>query len=61
VLRARPIALTELEHVRPHSPEIREVRWFAPDAFPELQVETASALVALARSSAAPQSTPLPR
>lgn len=61
VYRARPIALTELEHVRPRSPEIREARWFAVDALPELQVETASALVALARSSTSPQSTPLPR
>lgn len=61
VFRARPVALSELDHVRPHSPEIREVRWFMPDALPELQVETASALVALARSSASPQSTPLPR
>jgi 8-oxo-dGTP pyrophosphatase MutT (NUDIX family) len=61
VFRARPVTLSELDHVRPVSPEIHEVRWFAPDALPRLQVETASALVALARSSAAPQSTPLPR
>jgi 8-oxo-dGTP diphosphatase len=61
VYRARPVTLSELEHVRARSPEIREARWFAPDALPELQIETASALVALARSSASPQSTPLPR
>jgi ADP-ribose pyrophosphatase YjhB (NUDIX family) len=61
VYRARPIALTELGHLRPHSPEIREAKWFAPDALPELQVETAAALVALARASASPQATPLPR
>jgi 8-oxo-dGTP pyrophosphatase MutT (NUDIX family) len=61
VYRARPVTLSELEHVRPRSPEIREARWFPPDGLPELQLETASALVALARSSASPQSTPLPR
>jgi 8-oxo-dGTP pyrophosphatase MutT (NUDIX family) len=61
VYRAHPVTLSELEHIRPRSPEIREVRWFSPDSLPELQVETASALVALARASASPQSTPLPR
>jgi ADP-ribose pyrophosphatase YjhB (NUDIX family) len=61
VYRARPITLSELEHLRPTSPEIREVRWFAPDQLPELQFETADALVALARASASPQSNPLPR
>ncbi len=61
VYRARPVTLSELDHVRPHSPEIGAVQWFAPDSLPELQEETASALVALARSSASPQSMPLPR
>lgn len=61
VYRARPIALSELDHLGPRSPEIEEARWFEPDALPELQFETASALVALARTSASPQSTPLPR
>lgn len=61
VFRARPVTLSELDHVRPSSPEIREVRWFPPDALPELQVETASALVALARTSATPRSAPQPR
>jgi 8-oxo-dGTP pyrophosphatase MutT (NUDIX family) len=59
VFRARPTEHAELENVRPRSPEIREVRWFAPDALPELQFETADALVALARSSASPQAHPL--
>ena len=35
----------------PGSPEIIEVRWFPRAALPELQRETADALVALARSS----------
>jgi 8-oxo-dGTP pyrophosphatase MutT (NUDIX family) len=61
VFRGRPVTLAELDHLRPTSPEISQVAWFRPDELPELQVETASALVALARSSAAPQSTPLPR
>ena len=49
VFRARPAALSEISEVRPTSPEIVEVRWFAPDALPELQFETAEAMVALAR------------
>lgn len=59
VYRARPVSLADLESVRPCSPEIREARWFRPDALPELQFETADALVALARSSASPQAPPL--
>jgi 8-oxo-dGTP diphosphatase len=42
------------------TPEIVEARWFPPDALPELQFETSGALVALARSAAAPQAVPLP-
>ena len=42
------------------SPEILEVRWFAPDELPELQFETSGALMALARASRHPQSPPLP-
>ena len=49
VFRARPAALSEIGEVRPTSPEIVEVKWFAPDALPELQFETAEAMVALAR------------
>jgi 8-oxo-dGTP diphosphatase len=59
VFRARPVELADLGGVRPRSPEIREVRWFPTDALPELQFETADALVALARSSATPQAHPL--
>ena len=45
---------------RSMSPEILEVRWFAPDELPELQFETSGALMALARASRHPQSPPLP-
>jgi 8-oxo-dGTP pyrophosphatase MutT (NUDIX family) len=43
----------------PSSPEIDEVGWYSPDELPDLQFETANALVALARSSRAPQARPL--
>jgi 8-oxo-dGTP diphosphatase len=52
VYRARPVSASLLDDVRPRSPEIRDARWFPADALPELQFETADALVALARSSA---------
>jgi ADP-ribose pyrophosphatase YjhB (NUDIX family) len=54
VYRARPVSLAQLGDVRPSSPEIVEVRWFAPDALPELQFETADAMVALARQRSTP-------
>jgi 8-oxo-dGTP diphosphatase len=34
--------------------------WFAPDALPELQLETSTALIALARSASRPQAVALP-
>lgn len=43
----------------PRSPEIEAVEWFPADSFPELQHETAQALVALARSAHSPQARPL--
>ncbi len=52
VYRARPAAGATAANARPTSPEIVEVAWFAPDALPELQHETATALVALARVAA---------
>ena len=52
IYRARPVTLAEVGEARPCSPEIVEVAWFAPDALPELQFETAGALVALARRGA---------
>lgn len=52
VFRARPTSLAEVGEVRPSSPEIVEVGWFATDSLPELQFETAQAMVALARRDA---------
>jgi 8-oxo-dGTP pyrophosphatase MutT (NUDIX family) len=60
VYRARPVDDEAADSIDPGSPEIVEARWFPPGQTPELQHETASALVALARSSHAPQSPPLP-
>ena len=55
VYRARPAAGADLDAVRPVSPEIAEVRWFPPDELPELQVETTTALIALARAANEPR------
>jgi ADP-ribose pyrophosphatase YjhB (NUDIX family) len=52
VYRARPVDGQDLADLRPSSPEIRELRWFALDELPELQHEAVSALAALARASA---------
>lgn len=49
IYRARPI-VGDPGPLTPRSPEILEARWFAPDELPELQDETASAMVALARA-----------
>lgn len=54
VYRARPVRMADVGEARPSSPEIVEVGWFAPDALPELQFETAEALVALARRRSVP-------
>lgn len=59
VFRARVAAHAHIADMAPHGPEIIEARWFAPDALPELQFETADALVALARSARSPQAVPL--
>lgn len=58
VFQARPVALSEISEARPTSPEIVEVKWFAPDDLPELQFETAEAMVALARVRATHTSDP---
>jgi len=42
------------------SAEIVEARWFGPAELPELQFETAGALVALARAARSPSQRPLP-
>jgi 8-oxo-dGTP pyrophosphatase MutT (NUDIX family) len=49
VFLARPAVGAPLDDVRPSSPEITAIGWFRPDDLPELQAETATALVALAR------------
>jgi 8-oxo-dGTP diphosphatase len=46
--------------VRLGSAEIVEARWFPPDQLPELQFETAGALVALARVATGAGQRPLP-
>jgi ADP-ribose pyrophosphatase YjhB (NUDIX family) len=50
IFAARPAAGADPDAVRPRSAEILECRWFAPDELPELQHETAGALVTLARA-----------
>lgn len=59
VYRARPAVGADPDAVAPRSPEIAEVRWFHPDALPDLQHEATTALVSLARSSRAPQAVPM--
>ena len=63
VYRARPASGADPDSVAPRSPEIVEARWFGRHELPELQHETAEALVVLARASvesepAAPRPTP---
>ena len=60
VYRARPADGADAEDVRLGSAEIVEARWFPPDALPELQFETAGALVALARVATGAGQRPLP-
>lgn len=51
VFKARPATEAGAEQAVPSSPEITEVGWFARDALPELQAETATALMSLARAT----------
>jgi ADP-ribose pyrophosphatase YjhB (NUDIX family) len=51
VFRARPMPGTDLDALQPCSPEIEAIAWHAPNALPELQFETAGALVELARAT----------
>ncbi len=60
IFRARPVAGADLDVVQPGSVEIVEARWFAPDALPELQFETAGALITLARATKATDAPRLP-
>lgn len=48
------------QDVRVGSAEIVDARWFPPDQLPELQFETAGALVALARVATGAGQRPLP-
>jgi 8-oxo-dGTP diphosphatase len=58
VFRARPVEGADLDAVVPRSPEVVEAAWFDAAALPELQHETAGALVALARATARPVARP---
>lgn len=50
VFLARPAQGESLDEVRPSSPEIEQLDWFALDQLPNLQVETVTAMRALERS-----------
>jgi 8-oxo-dGTP diphosphatase len=50
VYRARPAGGIDPDDARACTAEIEKVGWFHPDRLPELQPETASALVVLARA-----------
>lgn len=52
VFLARPAPGEDLAQVRPSSPEIETLEWFAPGELPTLQPETVSALRALERLGA---------
>lgn len=60
VFRCRPALGADPDAVAARSPEIVEARWFRPDQLPELQFETASALVRLARAAVSPVDRRLP-
>lgn len=61
IFRARPIGAGDvLDAVTPGSPEIVDAQWFAPESLPELQFETADALVTLARAATSPIDRRLP-
>ena len=51
VYRARPAEGQDTASITSRSPEITEARWFPADELPELQNETSTALVALARAA----------
>lgn len=61
VFRARPADGTDPDALTLGSAEIVEARWFASDSLPELQFETAGALVALARVATGAGQRPLPQ
>lgn len=49
IFRGRPTRDADLDGLTPDPAEIADVGWFDPVALPDLQAETAAALVALAR------------
>lgn len=51
IYRARPAAGVDPEALRPVSPEIADVRWFARTDLPDLQEETVQAFLALSRAA----------
>ena len=57
VYRARPSVGADPDLAAPGSPEIIEARWFPQTELPELQHETAEALVVLSRAAAAASSS----
>lgn len=59
VFRASLAPGTDPTDATPRSPEIVSAKWFPTDELPELQHETATALVALARSARKPQARPV--
>ena len=61
IYRACPAAGVDADDAQPASPEIADVRWFPREQLPELQHETVSALVALARLQSGHAGTPVPR
>lgn len=58
IFRCRPVDRTA--PITAQSAEIVEARWFLPGELPELQFETAGALVTLARAAVSPVERPLP-
>lgn len=51
VFRARPAAGADPDDLLPQSPEIAEARWFPRSDLPDLQHETAEALMAISRNA----------
>lgn len=58
IFRARPLPGKDLDALELCSPEIKAVEWFSPTDLPELQFETAGALVELARATGAADRRP---
>ncbi|CAN5879011.1 hypothetical protein BH23ACT2_BH23ACT2_27930 [soil metagenome] len=61
VYRARPTTGSDPTAAVPRSPEITEARWFRRGQLPELQHETAGALVKLSRAQHAEHAPPVER